>query len=369
MSPAPETEPGNLHAQDTLLYVPPKTPNLTQDTPALVAARDIRMQFPLNDHFLDQLTLQNGRLVRKRDYVHAVNGVTFEVKKGEALCVVGESGCGKSTIARMVMSLLPLSGGTIHYQGQRIDQLSARQLKPYRKKMQMIFQNPYASLNPRMTIAQTLAEPIRFHNPTLTAADVKDKIAEVMASVGVDEAWGKRYPHEFSGGQRQRISIARALAVDPEFIVADEPISALDVSIQAQVLNLMMEAQAQRNLTYLFITHDLSVVEHFGTRVAVMYLGTLCELADTATLFERPRHPYTRALLSAIPKLRDDRPNHIKLHGEVPTPVNLPSGCVFHGRCPYADERCRTEVPAMLDIRSGQGVACHGVQEDRIPED
>ena len=232
--------------------------------------------------------------------------------------------------------------------------------------MQMIFQNPYASLNPRMTIQQTLEEPIRFHHPDWSPVQVRDKIHEVMHSVGIDPDWGSRFGHEFSGGQRQRIAIARALAVDPEFIVADEPISALDVSIQAQVLNLLMDAQESRGLTYLFITHDLAVVEHFGTRVAVMYLGRVCELADTKTLFATPRHPYTQALLSAIPKLEDDRPNHIRLQGEVPTPVNLPSGCVFHGRCPYANERCRQEVPQLIATDGGAQVACHAVEEGRL---
>jgi peptide/nickel transport system ATP-binding protein len=232
--------------------------------------------------------------------------------------------------------------------------------------MQMIFQNPYASLNPRMTIQQTLEEPVRFHQPDLSQSEVRAKVQEVMQSVGIDPDWGARFGHEFSGGQRQRIAIARALAVDPEFVVADEPISALDVSIQAQVLNLMMEAQETRNLTYLFITHDLAVVEHFGTRVAVMYLGRVCELADTKTLFANPRHPYTQALLSAIPKLEDERPNYIRLQGEVPTPVNLPSGCVFHGRCPHANERCRTEVPKLIATDANVQVACHAVEEGRL---
>ena len=229
----------------------------------------------------------------------------------------------------------------------------------------MIFQNPYASLNPRMTIQQTLEEPLRFHHPDWKTPQVRDKVAEVMDSVGIDPEWGKRFGHEFSGGQRQRIAIARALAVDPEFIVADEPISALDVSIQAQVLNLLMDAQETHHLTYLFITHDLAVVEHFGTRVVVMYLGRVCEVAETHTLFSTPRHPYTQALLSAIPRLEDDRPDYIRLEGEVPTPVNLPSGCVFHGRCPHANDRCRREVPELIAAESTR-VACHGVEEGRL---
>ena len=235
--------------------------------------------------------------------------------------------------------------------------------------MQMIFQNPFASLNPRKSVAATLLEPVRFHFPEIPAAQQKQKVEEVMESVGVDATWGSRYPHEFSGGQRQRISIARALMVDPEFIVADEPISALDVSIQAQVLNLLMQAGEERGLTYLFITHDLSVVEHFGTRVAVMYLGRICELGRTGEVFSSPRHPYTQALLSAIPKLGRSKSAHIKLKGEVPTPINLPSGCVFHGRCVHATERCTTTVPALQGIPNGTGetrVACHAVEENRI---
>ncbi|MBV1788534.1 ATP-binding cassette domain-containing protein [Marinobacterium sp. D7] len=333
---------------------------------SLVQIEDLYKRFSISGDFLEQIKLRGGKLVREQEHVHAINGVTLDVRKGEALCVVGESGCGKSTVARTVMGLLSPSGGSISYQGKRIDNLSDRQLMPYRRKMQMIFQNPYASLNPRMTIAQTLEEPVRFHNPKVSIAEVRDKVSEVMQSVGIDPTWGKRYAHEFSGGQRQRISIARALAVDPEFIVADEPISALDVSIQAQVLNLMMDAQESRNLTYLFITHDLAVVEHFGTRVAVMYLGSLCELAPTKALFATPRHPYTQALLSAIPRLETGRPAHIKLKGEVPTPVNLPSGCVFHGRCPHANERCKREIPQLIATDEGGQVACHAVEEGRI---
>jgi peptide/nickel transport system ATP-binding protein len=333
---------------------------------SLVQIRDLYKRFSISGDFLDQLKFRGGKLVREQQHVHAINGVNLDVQRGEALCVVGESGCGKSTIARTVMGLLKPSAGSISYGGERIDHLSDRQILPYRRKMQMIFQNPYASLNPRMTIAQTLEEPVRFHNPGASATEVRDKVHEVMQSVGIDPSWGKRFSHEFSGGQRQRISIARALAVDPEFIVADEPISALDVSIQAQVLNLMMDAQESRNLTYLFITHDLSVVEHFGTRVAVMYLGSLCELAPTKTLFATPRHPYSQALLSAIPRLEDGRPAHIRLQGEVSTPVNLPSGCVFHGRCPHANERCSREIPSLIATSDGGQVACHAVQEGRF---
>lgn len=339
---------------------------MTSSPKPLVEMRGLEKEFDLSGSFLEQISFKGGRFHRKQEAVHAINGVDLQVQKGEALCVVGESGCGKSTIARTVMGLLTPTAGEIYYEGQRIDQLSGKDVLPYRRKMQMIFQNPYASLNPRMTIRQTLEEPIRFHHPDWSRADVDNKIQEVMASVGIDPDWGSRFGHEFSGGQRQRIAIARALAVDPEFIVADEPISALDVSIQAQVLNLLMDAQETRNLTYLFITHDLAVVEHFGTRVAVMYLGRVCELAETKTLFSTPRHPYTQALLSAIPKLEDDRPNHIRLQGEVPTPVELPSGCVFHGRCPYANDRCRQEIPKLITTDDGTQVACHAVEEGRL---
>jgi peptide/nickel transport system ATP-binding protein len=341
-----------------------------KDTPSvstpLLSLKNLEKKFDLDHGFLETVQFKGGRLTRERRSVHAVNNVSMDVRKGEALCVVGESGCGKSTVARLVAGLLTPSAGEIHYDGQRIDNLSRRGMQPLRKKIQMIFQNPYASLNPRMTILQALEEPVRQHNPSLSAGEVRDRVTEVMMSVGVDPSWAKRYPHEFSGGQRQRIAIARALTVDPEFIIADEPISALDVSIQAQVLNLMLEAKESRGLTYLFITHDLSVVEHFGTRVAVLYLGAVCELADTRTLFTAPKHPYTRALLSAVPQLKDDRPNHIRLKGEIPTPINLPKGCAFASRCAYANARCTSERPLPIQQIDGSVVACHAVEEERI---
>lgn len=339
---------------------------MSESAKTLLRVEDLHKKFSISGDFLDQLHFEGGRIKRKQEFVHAINGVNLDVQQGEALCVVGESGCGKSTVARTVMGLLKPTTGSVTYDGDRIDDLSARQLLPWRRRMQMIFQNPHASLNPRMRIRQTLEEPVAFHNPSYGTAEVKEKVQEVMDSVGIDPSWGERYPHEFSGGQRQRISIARALVVDPEFIVADEPISALDVSIQAQVLNLMMDAQEQRNLTYLFITHDLSVVEHFGTRVAVMYLGTVCELSKTADLFATPKHPYTKALLSAIPSLRSDSPKPIKLQGEVTTPVNLPTGCVFHGRCPLANDRCKKEIPVLKMQSDGSRVSCHAVEERRI---
>lgn len=332
----------------------------------LLDIRDLYKAFVISGSFLDEIGLQNWRVVRNRESVKAVNGVSLGIRKGEALCVVGESGCGKTTLGRVVMGLASPTRGEIVFDGKRIDDLGRRALLPYRQRMQMIFQNPFASLNPRKTLRYTLREPLAYHFPELGRAEQAQKLEAVMESVGISPKWADRYPHEFSGGQRQRISIARALMVDPEFIVADEPISALDVSIQAQVLNLMMDAKQERGLTYLFITHDLSVVEHFGTRVAVMYLGALCELADTAKLFSQPRHPYTQALLSAIPRVGETGAPHISLPGEVPTPINLPRGCVFQSRCPHVMDVCRREVPELQRTDDGQRVACHAVALGRL---
>lgn len=324
----------------------------------LLTIKNLVKHFDISGGLLDQLAIEERHVVRKRTTVKAVNSVSFSIKPRETLGVVGESGCGKSTLARAILRLYPVNSGEIYYRGDRIDSLSPREMLPYRKKMQMIFQDPYASLNPRMTVKRTLEEPVLFHNKSITSKEVKDKVAEVMQHVGVDPKWAGRYPHEFSGGQRQRISIARALTVDPEFIVADEPVSALDLSIQAQILNLLMDAQQQRGLTYMFITHDLSVVKHISTRVAVMYLGTLCELAPTGILYDSPRHPYTKALLSAIPELGEQKPKHIKLKGEVPTPIDLPRGCVFHGRCLHAKEICTREIPPLKEVESDHFTAC-----------
>ncbi|MCD4742623.1 MAG: ATP-binding cassette domain-containing protein [Desulfobacteraceae bacterium] len=333
------------------------TPILTID--------NIVKHFDITGGFLDQIKFKHGKFQLEKTTVKAVNNVSLSINKGETLSVVGESGCGKSTLARVVMGLYPPNSGQILYDGKRIDHLSHKEMLPFRKKMQMIFQDPYASLNPRKTVQRTLEEPLRFHHPEMSSKEINNKILEIMEQVGVDTAWTKRFPHEFSGGQRQRISIARGLILDPELVVADEPVSALDVSIQAQILNLLMEAGQKRGLTYLFITHDLSVVQHISTRVAVMYLGTLCEVADSKILFENPRHPYTRALLSAIPKVGETSAKHIKLKGEVPTPINLPPGCVFHDRCVNANERCRTDVPVFTTLEDGTQIACHAVEENR----
>ncbi|BDQ36625.1 ABC transporter ATP-binding protein [Pseudodesulfovibrio nedwellii] len=333
---------------------------------AILEIRDIDKHFDISGSIIDQIKFSGGKFNRKQTLVKAVNNVTLDVQPGETLSVVGESGCGKSTLARTVMGLYRPNKGEIHYKGARIDNLSSHQMRPYRTKMQMVFQDPYASLNPRMTVRQILEEPVRFHNPGMSRAEIQDKVAEVMLQVGVDPVWATNYPHEFSGGQRQRISIARALVVDPEFIAADEPIAALDVSIQAQILNLLMDAQDQRGLTYLFISHDLSVVEHISSRVAVMYLGCVCELAPAKELFSNPRHPYTQALLSAIPKIGGTAGGHVKLSGDVPTPINLPTGCVFNGRCPHANERCMREIPKQEILANDVSVACHAVEEGRL---
>jgi peptide/nickel transport system ATP-binding protein len=331
-------------------------------TEPLLRIRNLVKHFDISGGWLDQFSFSSGHFQRKRTVVRAVNGISFDISKGETVSVVGESGCGKSTLARTVMGLYPPNSGEILYRDNRIDNLPETELKSYRTRMQMVFQDPYASLNPRMSVGKTLKEPIRFHQPGIDSTELEQKVSRVMAQVGIDPDWQDRYPHEFSGGQRQRISLARALAVDPEFIVADEPIAALDVSIQAQILNLMMDLQADQGLTYLFISHDLSVVQHISNRVVVMYLGSLCELADTVTLYKRPLHPYTRALLSAIPRL-GGRFKHKKLSGDVPTPIALPPGCVFHTRCDYARERCREEIPQALALPDKTLVACHGVEE------
>lgn len=324
-------------------------------TKPFVEVSDLTVHFPVQVSFL----------ARHRPVVHALNGVSLSIDRGEAFCLVGESGCGKTTLGRTIMGLTRPTGGVVKFDGAQISGRNDAAMLPYRRRMQMIFQNPYASLNPRLTVQSTLEEPLRFHRPELTDTEVKEHTQEVMASVGNDPGWGIRYPHEFSGGQRQRISIARALMVDPEFIVADEPVSALDVSVQAQVLNLLMKVRAERQLTYLFITHDLAVVEHFGSRVAVMYLGTVCELTTPKALFAKPLHPYSQLLLSAIPKLGRKRFKPVKVPGEVPSPIDLPKGCVFHGRCPHANNRCRMEVP-VLKTQHKRQVACHAVEEGRI---
>jgi oligopeptide/dipeptide ABC transporter ATP-binding protein len=294
--------------------------------------------------------------------VRAVDHVSLSILPGETLGLVGESGCGKSTLGRTVLRLLEPSAGRILFDGQDITRVPQGSLRPFRRHMQMIFQDPYASLNPRMTVAQTLLEPLQIHGLGATARERRDRVAELLEKVGLRPDAARRYPHEFSGGQRQRIGIARALAVRPRFIVADEPISALDVSIQAQIVNLLQELQEREHLTYLFISHDLKIIEHISDRVAVMYLGKVVEVASSAQLYKEPLHPYTKALLSAVPVPDPKRKRQlIILEGDVPSPIDPPSGCPFHPRCPVKDKpaECKTKLPALRELRPGHHVACH----------
>jgi len=297
----------------------------------------------------------------QRITVQAVAGVSLEVKRGETLGIVGESGCGKSTLARCLVQLMPVTSGTVEFNGVQLTGLSRRRLRPHRREMQLVFQDPYASLNPRRRVGDIVAEPLRI-NRYGDDGRIKERVAELFRTVGLDPDSLNRYPHEFSGGQRQRIGIARALALNPSLVVADEPVSALDVSVQAQVLNLMADLQETLSLTYVFIAHDLGVVRHVSDRVGVMYLGELVELGDAETLYERPLHPYTEALLSVVPELDDGtRPQRerIVLTGDVPDPSDKPTGCPFHPRCPVATDLCTTTKPAMVELAPGRSVACH----------
>jgi peptide/nickel transport system ATP-binding protein len=304
---------------------------------------------------------------RPRQIVQAVDGIDIAIAKGETFSLVGESGCGKSTVARLVVGLYPPTEGRIVFDGHDIA-ASRNQARhsALRRRLQMIFQDPFASLNPRWRVFDIVAEPIRAFGLARDKADLRRQVDELLLQVRLTPADGVKFPHEFSGGQRQRISIARALASQPEFLVCDEPTSALDVSVQAQILNLMMDLQRRLQLTYLFISHNLAVVYHISTRVGVMYLGRLVEQAPTETLFRRPKHPYTRMLLDTIPDLEMTGRQRAPVAGEVPSPINPPSGCTFHPRCPFANERCRAERPKSLPSEGGL-VACHAIEEKRIP--
>ena len=325
---------------------------------SLLRVEDVGRDFDVSRPWLNRML--EGE---PRRSLRAVDSVSFSIGKGETLGLVGESGCGKSTVARMIVGLHPPSRGRIIFDGADLaDPASA----PLRRRMQMIFQDPYASLNPRWRVRAIVAEPIVAHGLAADRSTLAARVAELLTQVGLAPEDGDKYPHEFSGGQRQRISIARALSSNPEFLVCDEPTSALDVSVQAQILNLMKDLQDRLGLTYLFISHNLAVVAHIATRVGVMYLGSLVEIADAKQLFERPRHPYTRMLIDAIPDLQMTGKARIPVAGEVPNPLAPPAGCAFNPRCPHADARCRSERPVLHALAGGREAACHAVAEGRL---
>jgi len=317
--------------------------------PPVLEIEGLKKHFPIRKGFLRQVA----------GHVFAVDGVSFTINEGETLGLVGESGCGKSTVGRAILRLIEPTDGAIRVGGRDIRELGKAELKPYRRQMQIIFQDPYSSLNPRMTVGDIVGEPLSTHGIASGKAR-EEMVAKLFDRVGLTRAQMANFPHQFSGGQRQRIGIARALALNPKLIICDEPVSALDVSIQAQVINLLMDLQRDLGLSYLFISHNLSVVEHISQRIAVMYLGKIVEYADKTTIFTKPGHPYTEALLSAVPvpdpKIKRKK---IVLQGDVPSPVKPPSGCHFHTRCPYAVERCRQETPVLREISPRQFVACH----------
>lgn len=321
---------------------------MSEETP-LLDVRDLRAYFPVHKGFFK----------RKVGDVRAVDGVSFTIQRGETLGLVGESGCGKTTVGRTILQLIPPTSGEVFFEGTDLQTLGKKELRAQRQGFQIIFQDPFSSLNPRMTVGAILAEAIAAHTP-LRGQELEAEVGALLERVGLQPDYAHRYPHEFSGGQRQRIGIARALAPNPRFIVCDESVSALDVSIQAQVINLLKDIQEERGIAYLFIAHDLSVVRHISDRIAVMYLGKLVEIAPTDALFATPTHPYTQALLSAIPvpnpRAKRDR---IILQGDVPSPLNPPSGCAFHPRCPFAFDRCRKEEPRLREHGEGHAAACH----------
>jgi peptide/nickel transport system ATP-binding protein len=322
----------------------------------LVQAHDLAKTFDVSPPWLNRVL--EGK---PRQLLHAVDGVSFQIERGQTLALVGESGCGKSTVARLLVGLYEPTRGGVQFDGQDAHAaFKSSDARTLRQRIQMIFQDPYASLNPRWTVQAIVGEPLQEHGLIRQPSELRERVAELLASVGLSAQDMGKYPHQFSGGQRQRISIARALATAPEFLVCDEPTSALDVSVQAQVLNIMKDLQRSRGLTYLFISHNLAVVRHVSDQVGVMYLGRLVELADKHTLFNEPRHPYTRMLLDAIPKMHDTGRARTPVQGEVPNPLNPPSGCTFHPRCPQANEQCRSERPPLRQFQGIQ-IACHQV--------
>jgi peptide/nickel transport system ATP-binding protein len=325
-------------------------------TAPLVVAHDLAKTFDVSAPWLNRMIER-----KPRQMLNAVDGVSFEIERGKTLALVGESGCGKSTVARLLVGLYEPTRGGLTFDGQDAHAaFKSNDAKAMRQRIQMIFQDPYASLNPRWTVDNIIGEPLKEHGLISDAEELKARVAELLKSVGLSPLDMVKYPHQFSGGQRQRISIARALATAPEFLVCDEPTSALDVSVQAQVLNIMKDLQRERGLTYLFISHNLAVVRHVSDQVGVMYLGRLVELADKHTLFGNPQHPYTKMLLDAIPKMHDTGRARTPVQGEVPNPLNPPSGCTFHPRCPQATDICRAERPALRDFK-GIKIACHAV--------
>jgi len=327
---------------------------------ALVQANDLAKNFDVSPPWLNRVLEGKPRVL-----LRAVDGVSFSIERGKTMALVGESGCGKSTVARLLVGLYEPSRGGMHFDGQNVHAAyKSPGGRALRRRIQMIFQDPYASLNPRWTVEAIIGEPLREHGILKEGPELKERVGELLKSVGLSPADMAKYPHQFSGGQRQRISIARALATQPEFLVCDEPTSALDVSVQAQVLNIMKDLQRQQGLTYLFISHNLAVVRHVADQVGVMYLGRLVELADKQKLFESPQHPYTRMLLDAIPQMKHVGRSRTPVQGEVPNPLNPPTGCTFHPRCPLANERCKTERPPLQSLRGVQ-VACHAVEEGR----
>jgi peptide/nickel transport system ATP-binding protein len=324
--------------------------------PPLVVAHDLAKTFDVSAPWLNRVIER-----KPRQLLNAVDGVSFEIERGKTLALVGESGCGKSTVARLLVGLYEPTRGGLTFDGQDAHAaFKSNHAKAMRQRIQMIFQDPYASLNPRWTVDNIIGEPLKEHGLISDAEELKARVAELLQSVGMSPLDMVKYPHQFSGGQRQRISIARALATAPEFLVCDEPTSALDVSVQAQVLNIMKDLQRERGLTYLFISHNLAVVRHVSDQVGVMYLGRLVELADKHTLFGNPQHPYTKMLLDAIPKMHDTGRARTPVQGEVPNPLNPPSGCTFHPRCPQATDICRAERPALREFK-GIKIACHAV--------